>query len=190
MKCILALLCAAQMALGASPTDLALLRQAVCRAAEDLKPEVTGQSICLVGNGSSEGDLLVRDVLTAFLETKGCTVYYDRAKGDFELQYRVADLAVYYRKKMRSFLFGPARVERQARAELDLFLLAAGKVVGGSNLFATVQDTIPERDLPLVRSRNFTRDETIVETRSPWEPVLVLAITAALILIFYAPRSY
>jgi hypothetical protein len=109
------------------------------------------------------------------------------------LTYRVLESRVDYVRQFRSGLFGAQRIERRALTSVSLRLAAPGSeaVTWTATADSTVGDVVLKSDLPSLEDR--ARPETrptppSSSIKKVLEPVLVLALIAGLVALFYQNR--
>lgn len=192
MKSLVMLVLAAGTLRASSPTDLDLLKTAVGRALADYTLKGAVGKLALVNDGVGDDNLFVRDALFATFHAQGIEVFYDALPDTaaFELACRVTDLGVYYQQRFKKIPWGQSYVKRFARARFQLVLSKNRQILDTQDLAGECADVVPEADLPLLRSKQFTHEETLTTRTSLWEPLLVAAIVGLLVLAFYGPQTF
>jgi hypothetical protein len=192
MKILSAFIIIVNTAFASFPTDLALLKKAVAGALVNYTLKAGVEKLAIQNETLSEENWLIRDALLDKFQGQGVEIFSgirpDTAA--YELTYRVTELGVYYQHRFKKFPWSPSYIKRLARAELELVLMKNNQVLETKNLDGEYTDAVPERDLSLLRSKQFTHDETITDSPNIWEPLLVVLVVGALVLAFYSPKTF
>ncbi|MBN2378788.1 hypothetical protein JXM67_03180 [candidate division WOR-3 bacterium] len=177
-----------------TPTDWDVARSTVAEMFENLEGLDGIQSVILYDTRYSSDDAgyLVESELADALKARGIEVYLSTpfdGKPEYEIRYLVNELRVVHKRAYRKLLLGKRMIERWAQADVEVTILHDNQVVSKDRLVNSQRSVFPESELDLIRS-SFTEEYyTSTSAGSLWEPVLVTAIVATLIYIFYAPKD-
>jgi len=177
-----------------TPTDWDVARETVGDMLEGLDGLNGVEALVLYNTKYSSDDAayLVESELIETLSKDGIEVFLSApfdGKPSYEMQYLVNEMRVVHKRAFRKFGLGKRMIERWAQADVEFTLLRDNQIVWQKQLSNSTSSVFPESELDLVRS-SFTEEYyTSTSTGSLWEPVLVTALVAALIYIFYAPKE-
>ncbi len=192
MKSLSILIVLANTLFASSPTDLALLKKVVDGALVNYTLNAAVSQLAVQNEGLAEENLFIRDALFDKFQTQGIEVFYNAPPDTaaFDLAYRVTELGVYYQHQFKKLPWGPNYIKRLARAEFQLILSKNRQVLESESLQNEYSDVVLEKDLPLLRSKQFTHEETLTTSPSLWEPLFVAAIVGLLVIAFYGPKTF
>jgi len=176
--------------LNSYPTDLALLRRAVNKALNGMREIKDTKEISILSEERGEGDWIVRDGLTQFFEDRNFTLFSVPRENILQLYYRTIELKIFYTRRIKRWPWSTPIIERRAQAAFTIRLIKDGRFINSQTLSAVVEDRVPEKELPFLRSEPFSPQTSIPESFNLWEPLLVAGIVAVLVLTFYAPSPF
>ncbi|MBD3286000.1 hypothetical protein GF359_05860 [candidate division WOR-3 bacterium] len=177
-----------------TPTDWDVSRETVGKMFAGLEGLDDVDALILYNTrySSDDASYLVETELIDALNERGIDVYLSApldGKPQYEMQYLVNEMRVVHKRAFRKLLVGKRMIERWAQADVELTLLSDNQIIWQKKLTNSKSSVFPESELDLVRS-SFTEEYyTSTSTGSLWEPVLVTALVATLIYIFYAPKE-
>lgn len=177
-----------------TPTDWDVARETVGEMCEGLADLEGVESLVLYDTRYSSDDAgyLVESELADVLKVRGIEVYLSTpfdGKPEYEMRFLVNELRVVHKRAYRKFLLGRRMIERWVQADVEITLLHDNKVISQQRLVNSSHSVFPESELDLVRS-SFTEEYyTSSSAGSLWEPIIVTAMVATLIYIFYAPKE-